>query len=211
MTVSDPAAIFDEEKISFSDPSGLAMELIAGDGDLRTPWTGGGVGSDAAIRGLHGVTLLLDRPDATVSLMTELLGFKIVDERQSRLRLAVNGDEPGKLIDIAYGTSAVAGMNGLGTVHHVAMAIDGAEEQIALREKLIDYGLKVTDVLDRQYFQSIYFREPGGVLFEVATMQPGFTVDEPLAMLGVALKLPPWEEANRKSIESGLPWLGAPV
>lgn len=209
--VDDPVPLFGEERVAFSDPSGLAMELIAGDRDLRTPWKGGGVSSDAAIRGLHGVTLLLDRPDATVNLMTELLGFEQVDETAGRLRFAVSGDEPGKLIDIVYGTGAGAAMNGLGTVHHVAMAIDGAEAQLALREKLMDYGLKVTEVLDRQYFQSIYFREPGGVLFEVATMQPGFTVDEPLDRLGGALKLPPWEEANRKSIESGLPSISALV
>ena len=173
--MGEPAPTFGEERIAFSDPSGLAMELIAGDRDARTPWTGGDVTADAAIRGLHGVTLLLHRPDATVKLMTELLGFERVSETTGRIRLAVNGNEPGKLIDIVYGTGARAAMNGLGTVHHVAMAIDGAEEQLALRERLIDYGLKVTEVLDRQYFQSIYFREPGGVLFEVATMQPGFT------------------------------------
>src|SRR5262249_7532829 len=148
---------------------------------------------------------LLHRPEATVKLMTELLGFERVGETPGRIRLAVNGDEPGKLVDIVYGTGAGAAMNGLGTVHHVAMAIDGAAAQIALRETLIKHGLRVTEVLDRQYFQSIYFREPGGVLFEVATLAPGFTVDEPLDALGSALKLPPWEEPNREAIESGLP------
>jgi glyoxalase family protein len=211
VTVEDAASIFGEEKIAFSDPSGLAMELIASDRDQRTAWTGGGVGPEAAIRGLHGVTLLLDRPDATVKLMTELLGFEQVDETVGRFRLAVNGTEPGKLIDIVYGTGAATAINGLGTVHHVAMAIEGAEAQLALRETLIGYGLKVTEVLDRQYFQSIYFREPGGVLFEVATMQPGFSVDETLVELGNALKLPPWEEPNRTSIEAGLPDIGIHV
>jgi glyoxalase family protein len=209
--VGEPAPTFGEERIAFSDPSGLAMELIAGARDARTPWTGGDVAPDDAIRGLHGVTLLLHRPDATVRLMTELLGFERVSETTGRIRLAVNGDEPGKLIDIVYGTGARAAMNGLGTVHHVAMAIDGAEAQLALRQRLIDYGLKVTEVLDRQYFQSIYFREPGGVLFEVATTQPGFTVDEPLATLGHELKLPPWEEPNRDAIERGLPPITAYV
>jgi glyoxalase family protein len=204
-------SVFGEERLTFSDPSGLAIELIAGDRDLREPWTGGDVSRDAAIRGLHGVTLLLDRPDATVTLMTELLGFEIVEDTAGRLRLAVRGNQPGKLVDIAYGTGAEPGVNGLGTVHHVAMAIDGEDAQRAFREELIGYGLRVTEVLDRQYFRSIYFREPGGVLFEVATLQPGFTVDEPLDALGTSLKLPSWEEPNREVIEAGLPVVGAGV
>ena len=203
--------VFGEARLTFSDPSGLAIELIAGDRDPREPWTGGGVNSDAAIRGLHGVTLLLDRPEATVKLMTERLGFELVEETAGRIRLAVRGNQPGKLVDILFGPGAEAGVNGLGTVHHVAMAIDGDEAQRALREELIDYGLRVTEVLDRQYFRSIYFREPGGVLFEVATMQPGFTVDEPLDALGTSLKLPSWEEPNREVIEAGLPAVGAHV
>jgi glyoxalase family protein len=137
--------------------------------------------------------------------MTEVLGFEVVGQTIGRVRLAVNGKEPGKFIDIRYGTGAGPAKNGLGTVHHVAMAIGGAAEQLALREELIASGCKVTEVLDRQYFQSIYFREPGGVLFEVATVRPGFMVDESLAELGSALKLPPWEEPNRASIEAGLP------
>jgi glyoxalase family protein len=95
-------------------------------------------------------------------------------------------------------------VNGLGTVHHVAMAVTSADEQLRLREELIRYGCKVTEVRDRCYFQSIYFREPGGVLFEVATIAPGFDVDEPLPALGRALKLPPWEEPHRADIEASL-------
>ncbi len=130
--MGEPAPTFGEERIAISDPSGLAMELIA---EIATPAHRGPVQMshpDAAIRGLHGVTLLLHRPDATVKLMTELLGFERVTETTGRIRLAVNGDEPGKLIDIVYGTGARAAMNGLGTVHHVAMAIDGADAQLAL-------------------------------------------------------------------------------
>ena len=104
-----------------------------------------------------------------------------------------------------YGGDAPPARNGLGTVHHVALAIAGEDEQRQLRQELIARGISVTDVLDRQYFRSIYFREPGGVLYEAATMAPGFTVDEPLAALGQELKLPPWEEKNRAAIESNLP------
>jgi glyoxalase family protein len=98
-------------------------------------------------------------------------------------------------------------VNGLGTVHHVAMAVSDGEEQLKMRAELVRLGLKVTEVLDRQYFRSIYFREPGGVLFEIATIPPGFTADETLPCLGQDLKLPPWEEASRKEIESKLPRL----
>jgi glyoxalase family protein len=143
-------------------------------------------------------------PGPTVALMTEFLGFKVVNQTERRTLLAVNGDEPGKRIEIAH-QGGQAARNGLGTVHHVAMAISTAEEQARLRHELLQLGYRVTEVLDRQYFLSIYFREPGGVLFEVATIHPGFTVDEALPDLGQALKLPPWEEPDRVAIERKLP------
>jgi glyoxalase family protein len=118
--------------------------------------------------------------------------------------MAVNGDLPGHLIDVAYDGGAPAAVNGLGTVHHVAMAITSEEEQLALREELLAHGSKVTEVRDRCYFKSIYFREPGNVLFEVATIAPGFTADEELPALGRELKLPPWEEPYREDIERQL-------
>ena len=120
----------------------------------------------------------------------------------------MGGDGPGHLVDLTASDAAPPARNGLGTVHHVAFAIGGADEQLRLREELIGLGLDVTPVRDRTYFQSIYFREPGGVLFEVATMSPGFTVDESEPGLGTALKLPPWEETNRAAIEAALPALG---
>ena len=139
-----------------------------------------------------------------MQLLTDLLGFRVLTETEGRIRMAVNGDGAGKLMDVVYRSDAPAALNGLGTVHHVALAIGSAEEQVRAREELLTLGYGVTDVLDRQYFQSIYFREPGGVLLEIATVRPGFTVDEPLDALGRALKLPPWEEANRREIEEGL-------
>jgi len=137
----------------------------------------------------------------TLELMTGLLGYTVVDEADSRIRLAVNGGGPGRTIDVAHHADAEPASNGVGTVHHVAMAIGSADEQLRLREELIRHGCKVTEVRDRCYFQSIYFREPGGVLFEVATTRPGFTADEELGSLGRELKLPHWEEANRADIE----------
>jgi glyoxalase family protein len=139
--------------------------------------------------------------------MTEVLGFEIVNEAPDRTRLAVNGDAPGRVIDVIHAGDAPRGVNGLGTVHHVAMAVGDADEQLRMRAELVRWGAQVTEVLDRQYFRSIYFREPGGVLFEIATVPPGFTVDETLPCLGQDLKLPPWEEPHRAHIEAVLPRL----
>jgi glyoxalase family protein len=196
---------FGHASLLVTDPSGLVFELVETSRDPRAPWTGGGVDADTAIRGLHSVTLTVRHPERTVSLMTSLLGFRVVDEIDGRIRLGVNSGEAGSLIDVVHDLASPPGVNGLGTVHHVAMAIATSEQQAALREELIELGAHVTPVMDRCYFQSIYFREPGGVLFEVATMAPGFLIDEPESELGRALKLPPWEEANRQAIEAGLP------
>jgi glyoxalase family protein len=153
------------------------------------------------------VTLLLRDRAATIELMTGLLGFEVVDEMPTRTRLACGGSAAGHLVDLLEAPKAPAARNGLGTVHHVAFAIGTAEEQLELRERLLRRGSQVTEVRDRTYFQSIYFREPGGVLFEVATVMPGFAVDEPPERLGRALKLPPWEEPHRDGIEAALPRL----
>src|SRR6185436_13284069 len=121
-------------------------------------------------------------------------------------RLGVGtGDEPGKTVEILHAPDAPDAKNGLGTVHHVAFAVDSALDQVKKREELLQMGWKVTEVLDRQYFTSIYFREPGGVLYEIATIPPGFAIDETVPELGRGLKLPPWEEPRRAQIEATLP------
>jgi glyoxalase family protein len=196
---------FGEESLAVTDPSGLTIELIGTERDQRTPWSGGPVSPELAIRGLHSVTLQSRAPDLTRRLMVDLLGFSQVEEAERRIRLGIDGGQAGKQVDVIDAPNAPVAMNGLGTVHHVAFAIDNQEEQVRLREELMRRGLAVTEILDRSYFQSIYFREPGGILFEVATTRPGFTVDEDLSELGTSLKLPPWEEANRREIESILP------
>jgi glyoxalase family protein len=199
-------ARFGDEVVRVLDPSGLVIELVANSKDTRAPWTGAGVDSPAAVRGLHSVTMTIVTPADTVEFMRRLLGYEVVGEQSSdsRTRLAVRGDEPGKTIDIVRATDGPHAINGLGTVHHVAMAVATEEDQLRLRRELLHAGARVTDVLDRQYFKSIYFREPGGVLFEIATVKPGFLVDEPLGELGRSLKLPPWEEPARAQIERGL-------
>jgi glyoxalase family protein len=201
VAVTDLASRFGEPVVRFADRSGLTFELIANGHDRRPPWLADGFDPTTAIRGLHSVTMVVRDATKTLELMTGLLGYTVVDQAEQRTRLAVNGGGPGKTIDVAEHADLEPGRNGLGTVHHVAMAISTADEQRRLRDELIRYGCKVTEVRDRCYFQSIYFREPGGVLFEVATTAPGFTADEPLASLGLGLKLPPWEESNRAAIE----------
>jgi glyoxalase family protein len=201
---------FGESSIAFEDPSGLILRLVGDDADTRVPWVTDDVAAANAIRGLHSVTLMVRSKVRTIALMTDLLGFSAVNESEGGVRLAANGDLPGHYMEVAEYAEAEAAMNGIGTVHHVAMAISEAEEQLRLRAELLRSGYKVTEVRDRQYFQSIYFREPGGVLFEVATIRPGFTIDEPLEALGRQLKLPPWEEPHRKSIEAELPVITIP-
>jgi glyoxalase family protein len=210
-TVNHESERFGEELIAVADPSGLVIELVGNDRDPRTPWTKGGIQPEAAVRGLYGVTLTITSPGPTLDLMTGLLGFQVVNQAPGCTRLSVNGDTPGHTMDIVSDAGARQAKNGLGTVHHVAMAIAEPEDQLRLRKELLDRGYRVTEVLDRQYFQSIYFREPGGVLFEVATVRPGFTVDEEPSRLGCDLKLPPWEEPNRPTIQATLPPIERPA
>ena len=200
---SDLETHFGEPAISVSDPSGLRFELIASDRDARAPWTAI-VGARSAVRGIHSVQMMVREARPSVDFLTGVLGWRVVGTSANRTRVAAGADAPGHLIDVIEDNNARTAVNGLGTVHHVAMAIATAEEQLETREQLVKLGVGVTDVRDRCYFTSIYFREPGGVLFEIATMKPGFTIDEPAAALGKALKLPPWEEPHRASIEANL-------
>ena len=195
---------FGEEVIGLTTHRGLLFELIGTKRDAREPWTGGEVGTSEAIRGIHSVTMLVKSAGSTIAFMSTALGYRIVEKAGKRTRMAAGTDAPGHYIDVVEDFSAHPGINGLGTVHHVAMAIETAEEQVKLQSDLLAAGVGVTDVRDRTYFTSIYFREPGGVLFEVATMKPGFTFDEDAASLGRELKLPPWEEQHRASIEANL-------
>lgn len=202
--VSELESRFGEPALRAVDPSGLVIELVEAD-DARAPWTGAEVGVEAAVRGLRGVTLTVRDPGTTAAFLAGLLGFEEVGSEADLTRLGAGGSAPGLTLDLRAAGGAPDAVNGLGTVHHVALAVADAETQLAIREEVARRGIRVTPVLDRQYFQSIYFREPGGVLLEVATMRPGFTVDEAPEDLGRGLKLPPWEEPNRAAIEAALP------
>jgi glyoxalase family protein len=204
-TVTDATPRFGEESVVVADPSGLSIELIATRHDARAPWIAKDIDASSAVRGIHSVTLTVADPVPTLAFMREWFGFGLAEEMEGRQRMAVNGEEPGKFIDVLTSPDGVHAKNGVGTVHHVAMAVAEAGQQLELREALVRGGVQVTPVIDRSYFQSIYFREPGGVLFEVATVAPGFAVDEPVEELGRGLKLPPWEEAKRAEIEQALP------
>jgi glyoxalase family protein len=206
--VEDVEPRFGEESILVTDSSGLRFELVATDRDQRTPWTtagADGVDADMAIRGIHSITMVVRSPVKTLEFMTGMLGYTVANEIDGRIRVVVNGDLPGHTVDVVHDMNAKPAMNGLGTVHHMAMATSTDDEQLRIRQELIRWGCPVTEVRDRCYFKSIYFHEPGGVLFEVATLQPGFLIDEPLPELGRSLKLPSWEERYRKDIEAGLP------
>lgn len=196
---------FGEDTVEVDDPSTLRIRLVGTASDDREPWTSEEIGGDVAIRGLHDVLLSIRAPADSIAFLTDVLGFEVVNEAEGLTRLAIGVDAPGRRLEIAHAPDAPDAVNGLGTVHHVALAISNGEEQLRIREELLRVGRKVTEVRDRQYFTSIYFREPGGVLYEIATLGPGFTVDEELEQLGRGLKLPPWEEPHRIAIESGLP------
>lgn len=201
---------FGEEVLGFDDPSGLRIELFGTEHDRRDPWVTAEIDPGFAIRGIHSLELTLADPAPSIAFLTGVLGFSPLDEEGNRIRLGVNEGGPGRMLDLLAAPEAPAALNGLGTVHHLALAAATAEEQLDYRKAVQRLAVPVTEVLDRQYFQSIYFREPGGVLFEIATIPPGFLVDEEPDRLGQGLKLPPWEEPNRARIEAGLPEISQP-
>jgi glyoxalase family protein len=200
-----PRRRFDEEVLTLLDPDGLRLELVARAGDGRTPWQGGPVPPEHAVRGFDGVTLTEWNPEVTAGVLSGTLGFRRVGEEGDRARFEAGPGGAGTRVDLLAAPTAARGHVSAGTVHHVAFRAADEADQLAWREAVADSGLHVTPVLDREYFHSIYFREPGGVLFEIATDPPGFTRDEPVESLGTALKLPPWLEPSRSRIEAALP------
>ncbi|MUL44260.1 ring-cleaving dioxygenase [Streptomonospora sp. PA3] len=201
----------EEEALPVRDPDGLGLELVAHrQADAAPAWEGGPVPDEHAVRGLHSVTLTEAGYEHTAGLLTDTLGFRFAEEANNRFRFATGEGGAGGLVDVVCRPEVPQGLVAAGTVHHIAWRTPDDDEQVSWREALVGQGLNVTPVLDRQYFHSIYFREPGGVLLEIATDPPGFTVDEPLMRLGRALRLPPWLEPSRAEIEQALPALRVP-
>lgn len=198
-----PQERFEEGFIYLEDPDGLGIELVATDKDPRPGFTYGHIPLEHAVKGFHSITLSEEGYEKTAGFLTTWLQHKPIAEQGNRFRYSASG-KVGDLVDIVCEPDRLRGLSGSGTVHHVAFATDNDSTIQEIQEKLSSLGMNVTTVLDRQYFHSIYFREPGGVLFEVATTDIGFTYDEPIDSLGEALKLPPWEEIKRSRIESGL-------
>ncbi|MFN7116529.1 MAG: VOC family protein [Saprospiraceae bacterium] len=200
---SAPQRRFDEEFITFQDFDGLMLELVATNKDERPPFTYGHIAEEHSARGFYGVALSEENQEYTGNLLTETMDHQLIASEGNRFRYTASG-KPGDFVDVLHNPGTVRGLGGGGTVHHLAFSTDDDNTQVSIRSKIAQQGLNVTPVLDRQYFHSIYFREPGGVLFEVATNPPGFAIDEDKAHLGEAIKLPPWEEPNRAEIEAGL-------
>jgi glyoxalase family protein len=194
-----------EEVLTLRDPDGMVLDLVATEGDHRSGWDGvAAIPAEHAVRGLHSVTMNERLLDPTVAMLTDLLGMGQAGEVANRSRFQMAGGDAGTLIDVTGGAGD-RGYQAGGTVHHVAFRAPDLATMTSWQQQLLEAGVGVTEILDRQYFKSIYFREPGGVLFEIATDAPGFAIDEPLLELGRALKLPPWLEPSRDQIARSLP------
>lgn len=193
-----------EVVVYFEDEDGLGLEFVFNDRDNRKGYVNELIPSEYAIKGFYNVEIWEEGYERTAGLLTRQLDHKLIAEKGNRFRFAAN-DSPGNYIDILCSPDSMKGLAGSGTVHHIAFATPNSETQKEVRLKIVKRMLNPSPVLDRNYFTSIYFREPGGVLFEVATSGPGFAVDEPLEHLGEVLKLPLQFEEDRTQIEAKLP------
>ena len=210
--VKDAPARFGEETLTFSDPHGLQLALTATPRALERPftaWERSEVPVERQIRGIHAVRIVEHRTDATVALATRVMGMRHVGHDAGWDRFEGRDPWSGHM-DVRADPAAPRGAWGVGTVHHVAWRVRDDEEEKAMQHDVLHAGLRPTSVIDRFWFHSVYFREPGGVLFELATDGPGFGVDEPMETLGETLVLPPWLEPQRDAIVAGLPPIALP-
>jgi glyoxalase family protein len=194
---------FGETYLNFQDPDGLEIELVERAKGSRNVWSVGDIGPEVAIKGFGGATLLSAKPHKTADVLENVLGLTCVGQEENFLRYQSEG-EIGNFIDIKL-TPSVRGLMGAGTVHHIAWRAKDEQEHQKWRDLLVQNEYYPTEILDRNYFQALYFHEQGGILFEIATDPPGFTVDEPLDELGNKLMLPSWLESKREELEASLP------
>ncbi|MCT1532856.1 ring-cleaving dioxygenase [Sphingobacterium daejeonense] len=204
----DAVERFGEVYYPFLDPDGLSLSIVVSkENDKRVGWTTAEIDQNNATKGFHNSTLTLRKLEPTAKVLTDLLDYDQIAQEGNRFRFKSKNIDSANIIDILVDPNAARGINTAGTNHHIAFRVKNDEDQLALREKIMSAGLQITPQIDRDYFHSLYFREPGGVLFEIATENPGFDVDEPLAELGNSLKLPKQYEAQRTAIEKVLPIL----
>lgn len=209
--VNENGRVFGSETISFSDPDGMELELVESSAprDVQI-WTGSGVGRDAAIRTIAGVTLTRTARASSDQLYTEQLQFREIGTEGGRRRFTTGDGSATGFIDVVEGAANTRGRMGAGTIHHIAFRTPDDATQVEWLDELTALGLHVSPVMDRNYFHSIYFREPSGILFEIATDGPGFAVDEAAETLGEALKLPAQYERARAQLEAILPPIHLP-
>ena len=201
-----PEKRFGESVLPLRDPDGMRLALVAVKGADQIPgWPNGDVPVEHAVRGFHGVTLMVGASAPTAQVLTGGFGFKAAGRDGHRHRFLADGDKIGSVVDIRVAEGFLAGRQGTGSVHHVAFRAADDAAQAGMVATVKAQGLHPTDQIDRCYFRSVYFREPGGVLFEIATDDPGFTLDEPRATLGGTIRLPPWYEPRRAEIVAALP------
>jgi glyoxalase family protein len=199
---------FGEKRLHFAGPDGDSLALVEDKNDVRRPWTQGGVPAEAAIRGFHSASLRLRDEGATEELL-KFMGYEIVDTHDGIKRLIRREGNGADFVDLETLPGVARGDLGAGSVHHIAFAVPTRVDQLVVRKSLMDTGYQLTPVIDRDYFFSVYFRTPGGVLFEIATNEPGFDHDEDTAHLGEALKLPKQHEHLRARLEKALEPLGS--
>lgn len=200
--------LFGEERLGFDGPDGDRFAMVASVAQDRTPWTGAQVPADVGILGFHGARLCL-QDDAATGELLRFMGYQKMDQSGDVTRYAIDGGNAANTIDVQAVTHGHAAQQGAGSVHHIAFAVPDRAAQLEVRTALLDTGYQVTPVIDRDYFWAIYFRTPGGILFEIATNEPGFDRDEDAAHLGKDLKLPSRYEPHRTQIEAALPFLCA--
>lgn len=200
---------FGEEVVAFADPDGIPVEIVGAATDTRTGWTQAGIAPEHALRGLHTAELTVHDAAPTERLLTDEMGYRLVRRAGERARFEAGAGGPGAYIDVISDPQTRPGLGGVGTIHHIAWRVADDAAQAAMHERLTRAGFMVSPVRDRNYFRSIYYREHGGILFEIATDIPGFPDDEPVASLGTTLKLPPQFERARAKIEELLPPLRA--
>jgi glyoxalase family protein len=203
---------FDIDALMLHDPDGIELALVAQASDDRwKPWPDGPVDPDHAIRGFHSVTMTLAEMAATFNLLTTVMGYRVAGQDGKTTRFETGAGGPHGILDVIESPEGPEGEESIGTVHHVAWRTADPDAQVAWRDTLMTAGRNVTPVIDRWYFKSIYFREPGGVLFEIATDGPGFTVDETPEKLGTSLSLPPWFQVRRDRLDETLPPIVVPT